>query len=47
MLMTRPTTYYTERSAHFLARVDDELAHGELEVACELLWGGAAHLGTV
>ena len=37
MLMPRPAAYYTERSAHFLARVDDELAAGEL------LWGAAAH----
>ena len=43
MLMTRPVAYYTERSAHFLDRVDDELAAGELEVACEMLWGSAAH----
>ena len=43
MLMPRPAAYYTERSAHFLARVDDELAAGELEIACELLWGAAAH----
>ena len=43
MLMPRPAAYYTERSAHFLERVDDELAAGELEIACELLWGAAAH----
>lgn len=43
MLMPRPAAYYTERSAHFLERVDDELDAGELEVACELLWGAAAH----
>ena len=43
MLLPRPVAYYTERSAHFLARVDDELARGELEVACEMLWGAAAH----
>ena len=43
MLMPRPVAYYTERSAHFLERVDDELAAGELEIACEMLWGGAAH----
>ena len=42
MAITRPTAYYNERSGHFLARVDGELADGELEVACEMLWGAAA-----
>ena len=42
MLQPRLPEYYWERSAHFLARVDDELAVGELEIACELLWGAAA-----
>ena len=43
MLRPRPVAYYTERSRHFLALVDSELARGELEIACELLWGAAAH----
>ena len=43
MLQPRLPEYYRERSAHFLARLDDELAAGELEIACELLWGAAAH----
>lgn len=43
MLQPRLPEYYRERSRHFLARVDDELAAGELEVACEMLWGAAAH----
>lgn len=43
MLRPRLPGYYRERSAHFLARVDDELAAGEPEVACEMLWGAAAH----
>ena len=42
MATIRPAAYYTERSGHFLARVDRELADGELEVACEMLWGAAA-----
>ena len=42
MLQPRPAAYYTERSAHFLARVAAELDAGELEIACELLWGAAA-----
>ena len=43
MLQPRLPEYYRERSAHFLARVDGELTAGELEIACELLWGAAAH----
>ena len=42
MLGPRPAAYYRERSRHFLGRVDGELADGELEVACEMLWGAAA-----
>ena len=33
---------YRARSRHFLGRVDEELAQGELEMACEALWGAAA-----
>ena len=43
MLRPRLPEYYQERSAHFLARVDGELAAGEPEAACEMLWGAAAH----
>ena len=35
--------YHRERSRHFLALVDDELARGELEEASNKLWGAAAH----
>lgn len=42
MVTTRSPERYRERSGHFLARVDSELAAGEIEVACELLWGAAA-----
>ena len=42
MLGPRTVAYYTERSGHFLARVDGELAAGDIEVACEMLWGAAA-----
>ena len=35
--------YHRERSWHFLALVDDELARGELEEASNKLWGAAAH----
>lgn len=35
--------YHRERSHHFLALVDDELARGELEEASNKLWGAAAH----
>ena len=43
MVGPRHPDYYQERSRHFLDLVDDELARGELEIACELLWGSAAH----
>ena len=36
-------SYHRERSWHFLALVDDELARGELEEASNKLWGAAAH----
>ena len=42
MLGPRTVAYYTERSRHFLARVEGELAAGDNEVACEMLWGAAA-----
>ena len=42
MLAPRTVAYYTERSRHFLARVEGELAAGDIEVACEMLWGAAA-----
>ena len=35
--------YHRERSRHFLAIVDDELARGELEEASNKVWGAAAH----
>ena len=35
--------YHRERSWHFLALVDDELARGELEEASNKVWGAAAH----
>ncbi len=35
--------YHWERSRHFLALVDDELARGELEEASNKVWGAAAH----
>ena len=35
--------YHRERSWHFLALVDNELARGELEEASNKLWGAAAH----
>lgn len=43
MLRPRFPEYYRERSEHFLRRVDGELDAGEVEVACEMLWGAAAH----
>ena len=42
MLGPRPAEYYRERSPRLLARVDQELDDGELDVACEMLWGAAA-----
>ena len=35
--------YHRERSWHFLNLVDDEIERGELEEACNKLWGAAAH----
>ena len=35
--------YHEERSRHFLALVNDELARGELEEASNKVWGAAAH----
>lgn len=43
MVAPRYHDYYRERSRHFLGPFDDELEQGELEIACELLWGSAAH----
>ena len=43
MATPRESSYYRERSRHFLTLVDAQLGTGELEVACELLWGAAAH----
>ena len=43
MVAPRHQDYYRERSRHFLELVDDELRLGEPELACELLWGAAAH----
>ena len=40
---TDTIAYYRERSRHFLAQVDDELARGELEEASNKVWGAAAH----
>lgn len=43
MVAPRHHSYYQERSHHFLPMVDDFLNRGELELACEVLWGAAAH----
>lgn len=43
MATPRQSSYYRERGWHFLTLVDDQLDKGELEVACEMLWGAAAH----
>ena len=43
MVAPRPAEYYRERSRHFLLLVDDALERGEPEIACELVWGAAAH----
>ena len=43
MIPTDTITYHRERSWHFWNLVDDELARGELEEACNKLWGAAAH----
>lgn len=43
MVAPRHHSYYQERSRHFLLMVDDFLNRDELELACEVLWGSAAH----
>ena len=43
MVVPRNHRYYQERSHHFLTLVNDFLDRGELEIACEVLWGAAAH----
>ena len=43
MVGSRRHDYYRERSEHFLERFDGELERSEHELACELLWGAAAH----
>ena len=42
MSVSQRVAHYRERSWRFLSRVDDELAQGEPEMACEALWGAAA-----
>ena len=42
MSVSQRVAHYRERSRRFLSRVDDELAQGEPEMACEALWGAAA-----
>ena len=41
--MTTVVDYHTERSWHFLDLVDEEVERGELEEACNKIWGAAAH----
>ncbi len=43
MIAPRHWEYYQERSHHFLLLVDDVLDWGEPELACEVVWGSAAH----
>ena len=43
MVAPRSHEYYRERSHHFLELVDEMLAAGEMELACEALWGAADH----
>ena len=43
MVAPRHQDYYRERSRHFLELFDDTLEREELEIACEMLWGSAAH----
>ena len=43
MVAPRHHSYYRERSHHFLPMMDDFLDQGEPELACEVLWGAAAH----
>ena len=40
---TDTIAYHRERSWHFLDLVDDEIERGELEEACNKVWGAAAH----
>ena len=41
--MTTVVDFHAERSWHFLDLVDDEVKRGELEEACNKIWGAAAH----
>ena len=41
--MTTVIDYHVERNWHFLDLVDEEVERGELEEACNKIWGGAAH----
>ena len=41
--MTTVVDDHAERSWHFLDLVDDEVERGELEEACNKIWGAAAH----
>lgn len=43
MVAPRHWEYYRERSHHFLSLVNDLLGRDEPELACEVLWGAAAH----
>lgn len=43
MVLPRHHSYYRGRSRHFLELASDILERGETEIACELLWGAAAH----
>ena len=38
-----PRSYYRERSRRFLPLADEMLGRNEPEVACEMVWGAAAH----
>ena len=40
---TDTIAYHQERSRHFLNLVEDELALGKPDEACNKLWGAAAH----
>ena len=41
--MTTVVEYHSERSWDFLDLVDEEVHRGELEEACNKIWGAAAH----
>ena len=43
MASPRHQDYYRDRSWHFLELVSGTLEQDEIEIACELLWGAAAH----